>query len=409
MERLSDFLRGYAVVRVVGAEPTRVLDRFVAEGLDFWGAYPEDEFTMILRTRLKQDKRAVEIAEKCACEAEVKTRVGGPVEVKKLRKRPALWVLPALLIALIVASSLFIWRIDITGNETVSETEILNALEDSGVYIGSFYPAFTSDNIRSMVLVRIPELKWISVSVHGSRAVIDVRERTKIPELLEEDKGVKLIAGHSGVIEKMEVLQGNPLFKKGQAALEEETLIDGAVPSTMGDVEVLHASGRVFARTWQELTAILPLDFQAKKYTGEKKTRFALEIGENRINFYSKSRISDKDYDTIIDRQRLGFKGFFELPVVLVKETGLAYERAGLRRTESEAQAALEQLLGEELTARLGKEGSVVSSAFAFDVVDGFAVCTLRAECLQNIAEEKEMSAEEIHLYQSAGEEQATR
>lgn len=409
MERLSDFLRGYAVVRVVGAEPTKILDRCVAEGLDFWGAYPEDEFTMILKTRLKQERRVVELAEKCACEAEVKARAGGTVEAKKLKKRPALWVLPVLLMALLAASSLFIWRIDITGNETVSETEILNALEDSGVYIGSFHPAFTSDNIRSMVLVRIPELKWISVSVHGSRAVIDVRERTKIPELMEEDKGVKLIAGHSGVIEKMEVLQGNPLFKKGQAALEEETLIDGAVPSTLGDVEILHASGRVFARTWQELTAILPLDFETKEYTGEKKTRFALEIGGERINFYSKSRISDKDYDTIINRQRLGFKGFFELPLVLVKETGFAYERVGLRRTESEAQAALEELLSEELTARLGKEGSVTSSAFTFHVVDGFAVCTLRAECLQNIAEEKEMSAEEVQMHQAAGEEQATR
>lgn len=409
MERLSDILRGYAVVRVVGAEPTKILDRCVAEEVDFWGAYPEDEFTMILKTRLKQERRVVKIAEKCACEAEVKARVGGPVEAKKLKKRPALWVLPMLLMALLAASSLFIWRIDITGNETVSETEILNALEDSGVYIGSFHPAFTSDNIRSMVLVRVPELKWISVSVHGSRAVIDVRERTEIPELLEEDKGVRLIAGHSGVIEKMEVLQGNPLLKKGQAALETETLIDGAVPSALGDVEILHASGRVFARTWQELTAILPLDFESKEYTGEKKTRFALEIGGSRINFYSKSRISDKDYDTIINRQRLGVRGFFELPLVLVQETALAFERVELRRTDSEARAVLEQLLNEELTARLGKEGSVTSSAFTFNVVDGFAVCTLRAECLQNIAKEKEMSAEEIHVYQSAGEEQATR
>ncbi len=409
MERLSDVLRGYSVVRVVGAEPTKILDLCVEEGLDFWGAYPEDEFTMILKTRIKQEKRVVEIAEKNACEAEVKAQVGGPIEAKKLKRRPALWVLPVLLMALLAASSLFIWQIDITGNETVGEIEILNALEDSGVYIGSFHPAFTSDNIRSMVLVRVPALKWISVSVHGSRAVIEVRERTNIPELTEEDKGVKLIANHSGVIERMEVLQGNPLFQKGQAALEEETLIDGAVPSTFGAVEILHASGRVIARTWQELTAILPLDFEAKEYTGERKTRFALEFGEKRINFYTKSRIPDKDYDTIIKRSRLGIKDFFELPVILVKETGLAFDRVGQRRTESGAQAALEQLLNEELTARLGKEGSVISSAFAFNVVDGFAVCTLRAECLQNIAKEKEISAEEIYLHQAAGEEQTTR
>lgn len=408
MEKLSDILRGYAQLRMVGAEPADVLDRCIAQGIEIWGPELEDEFTLLLKTRLSQAETVRELAEKCGCEAEICRRAGGSMELKKLRRRYVLWALPVLLLGLLLLSSLFVWQIEITGNETVSEIEILNALEDSGVYIGSFHPSFTSDNIRSLVLVKIPELKWISVSVLGSRAVIEVRERTEIPDLLEEDKGVKLIAAHSGIIETLEVLRGYPLLKKGQAALEQETLVDGAVPSSFGDIAILHASGRVFARTWQEITAVLPLEYEAKAPTGKEKTRYALETGGSRINFYSKSRILDVDYDTIISRRRLGVKGLFELPLIWVKETSLAYERVTESRTEDEARLILEQRLEKELSERLGKEGSVVGSAFTFSLVDGFAVCTLRAECLQNIAQEKEMSAEELHFHQSAGEEQET-
>ena len=259
MERLSDEARGYAVIRAVGVEPTRLLDRCAAGNIDFWGVAPEDDYTFVFRTRLKHADEILGFAERCGCEVKIIEMRGGPIQAKKLRKRYALWGLPLLFMALLIASYFFIWKIEITGNEKVSDTEILNALEDSGVYIGSYWPKFTSDNIRSKVLVEIPELKWISVSVFGSRALIEVRERTDIPKLFDESEAVKIVADESGIIESMGVLRGFPLFKKGQAALTDETLISGAVPSTFRNTEIVHAEGSVIARTWYELSAVMPL------------------------------------------------------------------------------------------------------------------------------------------------------
>lgn len=409
MERLSDEARGYAVIRAVGVEPTRLLDRCAAGNIDFWGVVPEDDYTLVFRIRLKHADEIPDLAEKSNCEAKIMEKRGGPVEAKKLKKRYALWVLPVLFVALLIASYFFIWKIEITGNETVSDTEILNALEDSGVYIGSYWPKFTSDNIRSKVLVEIPELKWISVSVFGSRAVIEVRERTDIPELFDEDEAVKIVADESGIIESMGVLRGFPLFKKGQAALINETLISGAVPSSFRDTEIVHAEGSVIAHTWYELSAIMPLNYEEKVYTGEKKSRFALIMGNDRINFYSKSRILDVDCDNIVSKHRLGIKGLFELPITLVKETSKAYEKQSADYPEDAAKARLEALLNDELTRKIGKDGEIISSDYTFSVVDGFAVGTIRSECKQNIAVEKEMSAEEISAAKAPKEEKETR
>ncbi len=409
MERLSDEARGYAVIKAVGAEPTRLIDRCATEGIDFWGVSPEDDFTLIFRTRLRFADRIRGFAPKCCCEVEVLYCRGMPVEAKKLRKRYVLWTLPLVCFSLLIASYFFIWKIEITGNETVSDIEILNALEDSGVYIGSYWPKFTSDSIRSRVLLKIPELKWISVSVFGSRAVVEVRERTDIPELFDEDEAIKIVADESGIIENMSVLRGFALFKKGQAALESETLIDGAVPSTFAETEIVHAEGSVIARTWYEICAVMPLEYTEKLYTGKQKSFFALIVGSNRINFYSKSRIFDTDCDNIISKRRLGIEGFFELPVTVVRETELAYELHTASYPEDAAKARLETLVNDELLRRIGKDGEMVSSEYTFSVVDGYAVGTLRAECRQDIAAEKEMTAEEISAAKSAKEEQNTQ
>ena len=409
MERLSDEVRGYAVIKAVGAEPTRLIDRCADENIDFCGVCPEDEITFIFKTRLKHAEEILGFAEKCCCEAEIIERRGAPIEIKKLRRRYALWILPLILIFLLVASHFFIWEIEITGNDAVSDIEILNALEDSGVYIGSLWPDFTSDSIRSRVLVKVPELKWLSVSVFGSKAVVEVRERTDIPELFDEDEAVKIVAGEPGIIQSISVLRGFSLFKKGQTAAENDTLIGGAVPSTFGATEIMHAEGVVIARTWYEICAVMPLKYSEKIYTGEKESRFALIIGNERINFYGKSRIFNTNCDNIVSERRLGIEGFFELPVTIVEETSESYELSDADSTEDAARARLEALAGDELRRRIGEDGEIISSEFTFSVIDGTAVGTLRAECRQNIAAEKQMTAEEINAAKSAEEEKNTQ
>jgi similar to stage IV sporulation protein len=408
LERFSDEARGYAVLRAVGAEPTRLIDRCAAENIDFWSAYPEDELTLVFKVRLGQAERVVGFAEQCRCEIALLEKSGFPVEVKKLRKRYVLWILPLLLLAILAASSFFIWKIEITGAETVSEIEILNALEDSGVRIGSFWPALTSDSVRSLVLLKIPELKWLSVSVFGSRALVEVRERTEAPALAGEDEAVKLVAREPGIIESVSVLRGYPLMRKGQTAAQNDTLITGAVPSSFAGTKIVRAEGSVMARTWHEISAVVPLVYSRKEYTGEKKTRYALVIGGTRINFYTKSGISDSDCDNIIREHRLGIAGLFELPVTIVREVSERYVLTDALRTEKAAELRLRTRVNAELETRLGEAGEITSAEFTFAIAGDCAVGTLRAECRQDIAKRAGMTAGEINAASAAGEDQNT-
>ena len=77
--------------------------------------------------------------------------------------------LPLLLTAvLLLLSSLFIWEINVEGNEKLTTGEILRALEECGVKTGTFWPGLDTDEIRCRMLLRLPELGWMTVNVHGS-------------------------------------------------------------------------------------------------------------------------------------------------------------------------------------------------------------------------------------------------
>ena len=102
------------------------------------------------------------------------------------------------MLILLGASGLYIWDIDIVGNETVSDSEILDALSECGVYIGANWTGFNSDMIRSRALELMPQLSFITVNVHGSRATVIVRERIE-PPALESGTGTRdMVARRSG-------------------------------------------------------------------------------------------------------------------------------------------------------------------------------------------------------------------
>ena len=396
MERISDTLTGYAVVRAAGAETARLLSVLAAENIVFWDASPEDACTVRFRVESAEAARALAVCERCCCDAEVIRRAGAPEDLKKLRRRRVLCALPLALAALLIWSSFHVWRIDVTGNETVSTTAILNALDESGVTIGAYWPAFKSDIIRAEVRVRLPALKWVSVSVRGSRAEVIVREATPEAKPVDEKQPVKLVAVLPGYIDEMNICRGCAKFEKGQAALPGETLADGAVPDALGGVRFEHARGEVIAETYRELTAVLPLTVCEKTPVGRAHTRVALQFGKKRINFYRDSRIFSGNCDTIIKMHKLGVKGLFELPAAFVTETRQDYALSEKKCSETEANARLQKLLEDELVRRVGKDGRIEDATCSFAVVRGSAVATLRAHCRENIAAEQPMTADEI-------------
>lgn len=384
--RLSEILRGSVRAEVSGAAPQRLLNAMSEADMPFWDAVPQDAFTIRLGLYSRDLRNAKALATRCQCELKLLRESGAPVVKRRLLRRVALLVTAVCCFALLAASSLFVWDIRVEGNEQVSTGEILRALAGCGVEPGAFWPGWSSDEIRNSVILDIPELAWLGVSVDSSRAVIRVRERTEAPELVNSEGMGSVTARTTGIIDSMRVYQGAPLVAVGDAVVVGETLVSGEMPSEVGDTRYVRASAEIRARTWYEMSASAPLEYSGLEQS-DCRTRWALVIGDKRINFYLGSSQTPAGCGKIITEYPLAWEGVFTLPVTLVREQTLEYDSAAAAEDEEELSGRLEAVLRSTLERELSGRGEILDAQFTSSASDGRLVVTMRAECMEDIAE----------------------
>ena len=382
MERISDFVRGRICVEIFGAFPAAVLNAATAEGVELWQTESRDENTLRLHTWEGELPTLQRLSERSGCEIRLISRVGGSGARKQLLRRPVLLIGLLAGFMLLFISSLFVWDIEVQGTKRLSRGQVLRALEDCGFSCGSFWPGVNTELLRSDVMVRLPEIAWMTVNVSGSRAVAAIVERTEKPEIYDESAAVSLIASHDGLVRRVNVLAGKPLITPGQIVTKGERLIGAELESPTAGIHRVRARGSVMAETWYEISAVTPEKQALKQPAGLPRNRFALIFGKRRVNLYIGSGKTIDGYDKIITEYTLGIPGLFSTPLRLVREHFVPY------RSEAGSDydpAATGRRLYAMLTDRV--EGQILSSSVTPGKRGELQVLTLRAHCTENIAQ----------------------
>ena len=377
-------LPGTAEVRVSAASPAVYLNECVWQGLPFRVLERENECTLRLSLRQSDARRAEEAAKRCGCDFHLLARRGAAAALGRLKGQLGLFVGALALLLVLFASSLFIWDIRVVENPTeLSDETILAALEDVGVGVGRCWVGLSSDMIRAEALLHLPDLSYLTVNVHGSRAEVLVRGKEELPEKRDEKTPTEIRAARGGVITEMRVLEGEQLAAAGDTVLPGDVLV-----SAQRNGRTVHARAEVTARTWREVTACVPLREVNFRPEGLKKQRWGLILGKRRVNFAINSGIPEGTCDKITQIWPLEVPGVFRLPLALFRET-----RQELRCTETErdraaAEAALRSLLRQRLLSELSG-GDILTERFTVSEGDGLLYVTLRAECLERIDREE--------------------
>ena len=392
MDMLINLARGDCRARAYGANPERLLNLLSENGISFRNAVPQDEHTMLISVNKRDVEALKHLARRAMCAVEILSRRGLPYFLRRLRKRYTLLAGLGICVFALLCSSLFIWDIEVTGNKEVSSAEILGALEDVGIGIGSYWPAFVSERIRNQVLPKIPKLLFISVKVYGSRAEIIVRERIPEPEVVAEKEAANVYADKSGIISTISVLRGRGSAEKGDTVLKGDLLVEGEFEDFGQRSRRVRAMAEVSLRTWHELTAAAETQTLLKEYTGRVYTKTALIWGNSRINFYFRSGNSGMNCDKIVTEVPFASGGVFRLPLTLIRERYAEYELIAAPEDTETIRRRLELELMERLAERIGEEGRIVSSAFSYNEGGGLIYVTLRAECLEKTGETRPIS-----------------
>ena len=401
LKKAVKLLRGSVCVRVKSAYPERMLNLCSARGIEFWDVRWIDDTALsfcVARGDLRALRRA---AEGCGAEVSIERTAGTPFFFARLRRRHALFAGGILCAALLLVNSFFIWDFEVTGNETVPTETILHALREHGVHRGTFIYSFRSQDICNRVLPELKDLCWVAVNVRGCKAYVQVRERVRAPERVNESEPTNVIAAKPGLITKVRALDGEKRVLPGTSVQQGQLLIAGVVDT--GGTEkpsvttrFLAGKGEVWARTWYDLTVRVPLTYEKKVYTGKEKRSHTLIWGENRLKIGAKgSSICNVDYDKIKNQTQWTLFGLFALPVTWETETLLPYELEVTPRSRADAEAQGKDMLETYLAVLLGEAGSVTQRRFSTAVEGDTLVVTLSAECEEQIGKEVPIAVSE--------------
>ena len=378
--------RGQVRLRVTCPYPERVLNLCSARNLAFWDLEWEGENQFTCRVS-RQDFRVLrQNGEKLNCEFHVLGREGAPYALGRLRRRQALAAGLLLWGVWLVLSSVLIWDIRITGNETVPKEEILRSLEKNGVRRGTWGLSVNGEDIRNHMLLDIPELSWAAVNVSGCRADVQVRERRPAPALLDRKAPCNIVARRSGLVLDILALGGVPQVLRGMSVAEGQLLISGVEDTGTFGTRFTAGLGRVEGRTWYTLTANVSLTGQGKRYTGAEKRLHSLIFGSRRIKFFANSSIDGVQCDKITSRTPVSVLGV-ALPITWETETVRFYETESAALSQQERQEAVGAALEAYLHSIVDPYGEVTASQTASRLRGDVLTVTLTAECREEIGE----------------------
>lgn len=394
MKQAVNFFRGSVRVTIDCPYPERLVNLCAMNDIEFWDFARAGPATVRLTTHIAGYRKLAGFADKAGFSIAGARKLGVPFFLWRLRKRYVLLAGAVFMFVAVWAMSLFVWEIDVYGNEKITTQQILSALEEQNVGIGSFGPSIVSEAISNDLILRIPELAWIAVNVYGSRADILVRERIEKPEIPDMDAPTMVYAVKPGIIVRTSVLQGVSALKPGDTVASGDILISGIMDSISHGKRTEHAMGEIWARTWYDLSAQTTLSAYEKAYTGKTEKKTALIIAGRRINLYFNGGIPFDRYDKITTEKYLTLPGGLVLPIAVVRDAYEEYDAAEIRLSVLEAETLLQRRLLERLDQLSG--GEVVKTDFKTTISGGVVTVALSAECLEQIGAERPFTPEEL-------------
>lgn len=316
-------------------------------------------------------------------------RGGMPSLLHRLLHRPGLVAGGLCAVALLLVSRLFVWDVRVTGNSTMSASEIVEELKNNGFGVGSYLPDFSAGEVENRVLLSSDRLAWLSVRMQGTVAEVQVMERKAEGQEAEPKRPADLVARVDGQIEMLELYRGNAVVRAGQAVRRGELLVSGIFEHENIGCRFTRAAGRVLARTEHTLTVEIP-------FSDTEKVCYATEKGDVWLNFFAfTGKISENtgngtaDCDIIETVTHPDLWFLQNLPFSLRRETRRLWREETVTRTPEEATALAYERL-ETALRQLSENAQLLSCKTEMTLTDEGVVLECTVTCIEDIAEQVE-------------------
>lgn len=149
-------------------------------------------------------------------------------------------------------SQMFVFKIEIYGNDKLSKTEIISELEKLGV--NSFTPksSLNLSMLESELLENMPEISLVSIITKGNSLILNLQEKVINDEYQNVGNFEALKATASGRIKSINLKQGTLKVKVGDIVKEGDILVEPYIIDSSGEKRSVKAEAEILAEIWFE-------------------------------------------------------------------------------------------------------------------------------------------------------------
>lgn len=272
---------------------------------------------------------------------EIKSFEYDTISSEVIRRRGRIGIIIGLI--LVIASSMYfsgvIVTIEIQGNEKVSDSVILTALEQIGIETGASFRSINYVWSENQLRLMVNDIAWAGMHRTGHRLVVEVTELVEKPEMLNERMPCNIVASHSGYITYTSVFDGQLMKKVGDYVQAGDMVVSGVTSDSTGHTTLHHAMAEITGIYKDSVSFEGNFTKERLVFTGETDTRCRLKLfGINIPLYFGENKYEYKECESTEKPLVIGEK---TIPISIRKNKYSELKRIENTLTEEELSAEL--------------------------------------------------------------------
>lgn len=358
------YLQGYVKIRLYGYAPERFFNLCSNHDILIWNLeYREERYEFCISVKGLKSLRP--ILKKTRTKFEILERHGMPFFLHKYRKRKLFAAGVFLCCGLLYAMSLFVWKIEVEGNQHRTDSSITKFLEENHVYHGMLKSKINCEEIEELLRTGYDDIIWASAKVEGTMLIIEIQENLatnqQAEEKMPEDGTPKdIIADKDARIYSILTRKGVPKAEKGMDVHAGDVLVEGKIPviddnGEAASFQYVSSDADIIGITEYSYEDSFSMAYRDKVFTGRETKGYCLRVGKTQLKLPVLGE-RFKRQDTITDEYDMKAGETFYLPLVWIKETHKEYQLMEKHYTRKEAEKLAEEKL-KEFCGKLTQKG----------------------------------------------------
>lgn len=313
--RIFNVISGYVKISISGYFIERFINLLSNLKVPVWGMKRTGKAEILLCIPARDFKKARIPARKTGSRVKIQKKYGLPFLIYKYRKRKGMVLGLLIFFLLIFYMSAFLWSVEVTGNKTVERSEIIGLLEKEGFKPGKFSLSFDLHKLEYDILAHFPQIIWTHIGIHGSKAIVEVKEGRSPPPIVPQSEPCNIVAAADGVVTSIVVYRGDAKVKEGEAVSKGQLLVSGVLDSSITGMRLVHAAADITGQLRYTLETKHSLSQKERLSTGASLTRQWVSVFTLNIPLFWKKEIPYTLYETEDYTKELSIWKGFVLPI----------------------------------------------------------------------------------------------